>query len=517
MAYKNSYKNQNWLLPLSIKQMIPENHICFFVEEFVENLNFQEFDLKFEGAGAPAYHPRILMKVLLQGMLSRERSSRKIASACRESFVFMYLAEKVQPDFRTICRFRRGNADFLKEVFKETIKLASEYNLLDLSFIAIDGTTMKANANKKRVLGKEQLKNLDFVIDKIVEDDLKQDELDEKLDEENLTHMDKRDFKKIVSEYQRVKDKGKIKEKLAKAKEEVLKDKKLKKVSLTDPESRIMQNKQRVRELSYNTQLSVDQNQMILSADVCQDGHDAHQLIPQIKKIKENVELTGEEKFSADCGYSDGDNVKYAEDNEIDLYVPSRAQAQKFDGKEESLNHDKYEYDEKTDELVVGEVRFKRSGGYARKDGRKIATFYNKELGKKKDVPEFFRERLRMRDKMETDEGRAIYGFRKITVEPVIGQLKENFGFRQFCLRGLEGARIEIKIVSIVHNLKKIWNRLREREDILEKNRDLNEENIIFEFYFVEIDLIVGRRPLLISPEYLQGLKFSATMPKAKF
>ena len=123
-----------------------------------------------------------------------------------------------------------------------------------------------------------------------------------------------------------------------------------------------------------------------------------------------------------------------------------------------------------------------------------------------------------MRDKMETDEGRAIYGFRKITVEPVIGQLKENFGFRQFCLRGLEGARIEIKIVSIVHNLKKIWNRLREREDILEKNRDLNEENIIFEFYFVEIDLIVGRRLLLSEgeersdessafPERLKGAK----------
>ncbi|OIO63846.1 hypothetical protein COT48_02010 [Candidatus Woesearchaeota archaeon CG08_land_8_20_14_0_20_47_9] len=89
MSYINSYKNQDWLLPVSIKQMIPENHICFFVEEFVENLDFSEFDLKFEGAGAPAYHPRILAKILLQGMLSKERSSRKIASACRENFVFM--------------------------------------------------------------------------------------------------------------------------------------------------------------------------------------------------------------------------------------------------------------------------------------------------------------------------------------------------------------------------------------------------------------------------------------------
>ncbi len=492
MAYINSLKNQNRLLPVSIKSMIPENHICFFVEEFTENLDFSEFDLKFEGAGAPAYHPRILIKILLQGMLSKERSSRRIASACRESFVFMYLAEKVQPDFRTICRFRRENANFLKKVFRETIKLASEYELVDLSFIAIDGTTMKANANKKRVLRREQLKNIEFVVEKIVEEDLKQDELDGKLNEENLSNMDKRDFKKIVSEYRQAKDMSKVKEKLKKAKEEVSKNEKLKKVSLIDSESRMMQNKQRVRELSYNAQFSVDKNQMILSSDVCQDGHDVKQLVPQMKQIKENIDLKGDEKFSADCGYSDGDNIKFAEENKINLFVPSRAQAQKFDGKDQTLNHDKYEYDEVKDELVVDGVRFSRSGEYKRKDGRRIATFYSKKLKKKKDVPLEFRSRLRMRNKMESEEGREIYRWRKITVEPVIGQIKENFGFRQFCLRGLEGARIEINIVSIAHNLKKIWLHSGEKR---ERFRGI--EN--FKIHFVEVNLIVGRTALLCS------------------
>jgi transposase len=353
MAYKDSFKNQNWLLPVAIKSMIPENHICFFVEEFVENLDFSDFDLKFDGVGAPAYHPRILMKILLQGMLSKERSSRRIASACRENFVFMYLAEKVNPDFRTICRFRRQNVSFIKEAFKETIKLAQRFDLTDLSFIAVDGTTLKANANKKRVIKNEQLENLDFIIGKMIEEDLKRDELDEKLNEENLSNMDKRDFKKIVFEYKRAKNKERIKEKISSAKKEIYKDDKLKKVSLTDPESRMMQNKQRVRELSYSAQLSVDKNQIIIANDVCQDGHDVKQLVPQIKQVKENVKLNGNENFSADCGYSDGENIKYAEDNKINLFVPSRAQAQKFDGKDESLNHDKYEYDEEKDEIIV--------------------------------------------------------------------------------------------------------------------------------------------------------------------
>lgn len=94
MAYINSFKGQNWLIPQSIKDMIPKNHICFFVEEFVESLDFSGFDMINEGPGHPSYHPQIIMKILLQGMLSKERSSRKLASATRENFVFMYLAEK---------------------------------------------------------------------------------------------------------------------------------------------------------------------------------------------------------------------------------------------------------------------------------------------------------------------------------------------------------------------------------------------------------------------------------------
>ena len=129
MAYIASNKNQNWLLPLSIKDMIPENHICFLAEEFAESLDYSNFDMIYYGAGHPAYHPRIIMKVLVMGMLSKVRSSRKLAGACRENLVFMYLAEKVCPDFRTISRFRKDNPKFVKNAFKKTIELASEQDL----------------------------------------------------------------------------------------------------------------------------------------------------------------------------------------------------------------------------------------------------------------------------------------------------------------------------------------------------------------------------------------------------
>src|SRR3989344_4819769 len=149
MVYITSHKYQNWLIPQSIKDMIPQGHVCFFVEEFVESLDFSNFDELYDGACHPAYHPRILMKLLIQGMLSRIRSSRKLVAATRESFIFMYLAEKVNPDFRTIARFRKENAAFIKQAFKETVRLASDCKVIDLSFIGLDGSKIKAQASKK--------------------------------------------------------------------------------------------------------------------------------------------------------------------------------------------------------------------------------------------------------------------------------------------------------------------------------------------------------------------------------
>ena len=141
------------------------------------------------------------MPPISDGWLFTERSSRKLSSACRENFVFMYLSEKVQPNFRTLCRFRRENSEFIKQTFKETVKLASEHNLVDLSLITLDGSKIKASANRNKSAKKESLEILDKVIDRMMEEDIKQDELDMELygdKEENLTDMDRKDMKKIV-------------------------------------------------------------------------------------------------------------------------------------------------------------------------------------------------------------------------------------------------------------------------------------------------------------------------------
>ncbi|MBI2651307.1 transposase [Candidatus Woesearchaeota archaeon] len=293
----------------------------------------------------------------------------------------------------------------------------------------------------------------------MIEEDIEIDELEEELfgdKEEGLTGMDKKDLKRIVREFNKSKDKKRVKKNIQKAKKEI-KDTAQKKISLTDSESRMMKTAKSFVEPSYNAQLSVSRNQIIVANDICQDGHDAHQFMPQINNIEDNIKLKKKTKVGVDCAYSDGENIRFAEDNNFDLYVPSRAQAQEFDGKEQSLNHDKYEYDWKKDELIVGKHRFYFKYAYTRKNGKKILMYYNDKLKKKKDVPFYFRERLRMKEKMDTKEGRLTYGLRKITVEPVIGNIKQNLGFREFLLRGLDNVKIEFNLACIAHNLQKIW------------------------------------------------------------
>jgi len=462
MAYIVSYKNQDWLLPASIKQMIPENHISFFVEEFIESLDFSGFDMITEGAGHPSYHPRIIMKIIIQGMLSKERSSRKLAGACRENFVFMYLAEKVQPNFRTIARFRKNNSEFIKEVFKETINLAASYDLIDLNLICIDGSKIKANASKKTYLKKEQLEQVDSIIDKMIEDDINQDEIDKEVygeKEENITNLEIKNLKEIVKNYRQIRDKEKLKEKCRKAKEEFEKGSEMKRVSLSDPECRMMKNKKGFYELDYNAQFSVDsKNQIILANDVCQDRVDSYQLQPQLKNVQENIGLNKNTKIAADCNYNTGENLKFLEENQINGYIPTVSQSQIFDDRKQTVKQDDYEYDWAKDEIIINGVKLKYFATWMHDKKRRQRVYKSKDGKVIKKVPEFFRERLRMKYKIETKEGRYTYGLRKTIVEPVIGNIKYNLGFTEFLIRGLDGARLDLNIVSIAHNLKKIWS-----------------------------------------------------------
>ena len=331
-------------------------------------------------------------------------------------------------------------------MFKETIKLASKNDLVDLNLICTDGSKIKANASKKKFLKEDQVNKLDSIIDQMIEEDIKRDEQEEETygkSEINKTSLETKNLKEIVKTYRKNKDKQIVKEICKAAKDEFKKDEKIKRVSMTDPDCRMIKGKKGNYELAYNTQFTADsKNQIILANDVCQDNVDTHQLQPQIKKVKENIGLKEDTKIAADSNYNNSENLKFLEKENLIGYIPNQAQAQVMNCREQTIHQDNYEYDWKNDEIIIGGNRLKYHATWIHKKGSKQKVYKSEDRKLMKRVPEFFRERLRMKEKMETEEGREIYNKRKFVIEPVIGNIKYNYKFNEFSLRGLEGGEI---------------------------------------------------------------------------
>ena len=503
MAFIKSSKNQAWTLPQDIRDLIPSDHICYLVESFVDEMDFSEFETRYDGSGHPAYHPCIICKILIQSMLDRVRSSRAIARNVRENIVYMYLAENLQPDFRTISNFRKENEKLITELFKNTVKAARDLGVIGLEQLSTDGSTVKASASKNNVVLEEVLR----VIGEYVNNELKKGIEVDKLEDEQfgkcrgydqLNENGKYKVKAVAAKYikQVNKDnsndrKKEIKDTVEEALDEFKKDS-IEKVSLTDKESRFMKNKKGVFELAYNAQMTVDHKLGIIVAnDICQDRTDIYQLKPQIELVEENCGLLKEgTKICADSGYYCGNNIHYLNHKKLDPYIPEQKEVNKtttenIEGNRFDIGN--FEYNEENNEFVCPEnqrLKFLYEG-YEKERKRKYRLYkgteckkceFRKNCTKRMDgirhlkIAEFSKERKQLIDKMETEEARKLYGQRKQVVEPAIGNYKENLGFREFLTRGLKSVRNEFNLVCTAANLRKIWIYSNKNEIIGKRN-----------------------------------------------
>lgn len=489
MVFMKSYKGQQWLFPPSIEELIPEDHVCYLVESLVESMDFSPFEVKYTGPGHPAYHPRILVKVLVMGVLDRIRSSRRLARNVRENVVYMYLSEKVTPDFRTISDFRKTNPSTVKEAFKHTVTLAKKEGLLDLSHLSTDGSKGKANAANKRMLTKEELEFLLKFFDDELEEWTKRDDLEDEAfgglrGSDQLPGNSKKKMQNTVKHYiKKIKEKGDlfkedIKEKLTRAHQE-LEQHKLEKVSTTDPESRFMLNKKKKVEFSYNTQITVDKKGFILANDVCQDANDTKQLQPQVLQTEVNLKsLPKGILWSFDNNYFEGENIKFLLDNKIKGLIPNNEKKEDdpYNKKHFIYNSVKDEYTCPANQPVtfIGENFDKQKEKMVRiyKGQTCTACLYQAQCTKRKNGIRYIKsfpyekERNVMTTKMDTPQAKELYKLRAQTVEPVIGDIKENKGMREFTTRTLETVKTEFNLICTATNLRKIWIIQQKKNDI---------------------------------------------------
>src|SRR5210317_2216620 len=149
LVFKDYNINQNLLLPPSLEDLIAPNHPVRIVNQVVDNLNLDPILAKYEGGGCPAYHPRLMLKVLVYGYLTNQYSSRKIEQALQQNIHFMWLSGMSYPDHNTISRFSSDRLKgVLKEVFNQVVKLLIDHGHVTLKEVYLDGTKIEANANR---------------------------------------------------------------------------------------------------------------------------------------------------------------------------------------------------------------------------------------------------------------------------------------------------------------------------------------------------------------------------------
>jgi len=418
--YKTYLPEQDLLLPPSLRDWLPEDHLVYCVSDVVDELDLSAIESVYEeeDRGQPPYHPRMMTKILVYGYCVGVFSSRRIQKRLTEDVAFRVLAAGNQPDFRTISDFRKVHLPALEELFQQVLRLVLEVGALKLGRVALDGSKVKANASKHKAMSYGRMGETEKRLREEVRRLLKQAEATD--EEEDKRYGRERQGDELPEELQRretriarIQEAKKALEERAREKAESEgKDRKeaqpepKAQYNFTDPESRIMKGPDGFVQ-GYNTQVAVEPLfQLIVGQTVTQAANDKQQVVPLIEAIQEQAGQKPEEVLT-DNGYCSEENLKYLAKRRMEGFVATEKQ----------------------------------------KHGER------NEPCKRGPLPENASRVERMKRKLKTKVGAAVYARRKCMVEPVFGQIKQARGFRQFLLRGLEKVRGEWALLCMTHNL----------------------------------------------------------------
>jgi transposase len=394
---------QRWLLPPSVMDFVPADHIAHFIRDTVrEQLDLSQIldPYEKEERGYPPYNPVMMTALLLYAYCQAVYSSRRIARGCEERMDFMAGTGLNRPDFRTVSDFRKRHLQALQGVFVQVLQLCQRAGLVKLGHVSLDGTKVKANASKHKAMSYERMDETEKRLRREVREWFKQAQSADEA--EDRQHGDTRRGDELpdwVADKQR---------RITKIREARAAPEPKAQRNFTDPESRIMRKSGKEYVQAYNAQAAVDSTaQVIVAQSLSNSATDVQQLAPTLKQIKQNTGRQAQE-FSADAGYCSEGNLAVLARHHVDSYI------------------------------ATGRQRHHESSAAGRRrvtQGTRVAA---------------------MRTKLTRAGRRSRYRLRKCVVEPVFGQIKQARGFRQFMLRGLAKAQGEWSLICTVHNLLKL-------------------------------------------------------------
>jgi transposase len=437
-------RQTGYLLPPSVEDWLPEEHLARFVVEVIEQLDLSNLSGAYAGRGMAAHHPEVLLGLLVYGYASGVFSSRKIERATYDSVAFRYIAANTHPDHDTLASFRKRFASQIEKLFVQVLLIAKEMKLVKLGRIALDGTKVKANASKHRALSYGHIGRIEAQLREEVQqlmgmaENADRQSLPDGMDvpaeiarrEARLKALAEAKAKIEARAQERFEDEQKDYEaKVARREAQRRTGKKPRgkdpkppeggakecdQINLTDEESRIMPVSSGGFEQGYNAQAAVDvETMLIMGTTVTRQSNDKRQVAPMLDVLGALPESLGEpDVLLADAGYFSAANVALCEAANIEPLMAIRRDAHHLPLMERFAD-----------------------------DPAPPAS------------PDPI---IRMTHQLKTKAGRSLYGLRKSTVEPVFGIIKHVMGFRQFSLRGLTNVTAEWSLIALAWNIKRM-------------------------------------------------------------
>jgi len=465
MRYKEGFdKQQTELIPKSLDQYMPQNHICRIIHAFTQTLNLQKLGYKYakpNQTGNRPYNPRIMLNLYLYGYLHRIRSSRRLQAETTKNLEIMWLTNQQTPDDKTIANFRSDNAVALKQTFRAFTLMLNNADLYGKETQATDGTKFRANNSRKNNHNPTTLKTKIANIDKQIAAHLNAIEKNDK--EEKETNLPNSQEYQIL--LQKLKNKKVDLEKLLEKAE------KEGEVSTVDSDSRLMRSGGDARPLDvcYNAITTVDaKHKLIVDFEVINQSNDLGTLELMSKKVQD---VLGVEEFNhlADKGFYDGKDIVACEQMGVKCLVAKpRAGGSK---KSEEFCHERFIYDQKLDCYVCPceqRLQFKRvnkynGGGLYRVYENYAACRVCLRRGEctlssyRRVYRPLYQDVLDVVD-VRTIVGKVFYRRRSEIVEHPFGTVKFVWGFKTFLCRGLVKVSGELSLAFLAYNFRRVFN-----------------------------------------------------------
>jgi len=460
MAYRYGHREEMELFPQAIEDYVGPDDPVRAYDAFVEALDFNGLGITLDEKqiGNPEYYPKSMLKLLTFGYSYGIRSSRKLERATYHNLAFIWLMGGLKPDHKTIANFRRDNIHTLKQVLKQCAQLCIELGLIEGNTLFTDGSKIRSNASIKNTWTKEKcnsyLKDIDKHIESIFTECEKIDEV-----EQNQSSLVK--MKQILKEQETLKTK--VKNILKKLEQDNKKS-----INTIDPDA-VRINSVHGSHAGYNAQIVVDEKHgLIVHSDVTSTNNDAKLLTSQITQANETLGKKCK-ACCADTGYFDTDDLEKLSHENIQVIVPSKRQASKKGPKE--FEKERFKYDDKNDTYTCPEghiltYSFINNNGKNRvyhisksslcRQCRHFGKCTKSERGRSllKQSNEHVRKRLE--SEYMKPESQAIYTLRKQKVELPFGHIKRNLKVDAFLLRGSDGTRAEMSLLTSCFNISRI-------------------------------------------------------------